>query len=77
MRILTDKDVELRFVYLDSFGLLEGNDRSRPRGVLEERDLAEDFLLVLASTMIATLPRLMANMLCPSSPSRKIVVPRG
>jgi hypothetical protein len=45
MRVLTDKEIELRFVNLDEFRLLEGDRGGRPRGVLTERHLAEDLLL--------------------------------
>jgi len=44
MWILTDEDVELRFVNLNEFGLFEGHGGSRARGALKKRHLAEDLL---------------------------------
>ena len=44
MWILTDEDVELRFVNLNEFGLFEGHGGSRSRGALKKRHLAEDLL---------------------------------
>src|SRR5262249_54870441 len=79
VRVLPNEDVELRLVDLDEFSLLERDYRGCPRRVLQERHLAEDLLIsqdtVFSPTRIATRPVLMANMLSPGSPSRKIVVP--
>jgi hypothetical protein len=44
MWILTDEDVELRFVNLNEFGLFEGHGGGRSRGALKKRHLAEDLL---------------------------------
>ena len=44
MWILTDEDVELRFVNLNEFGFFEGHSGSRARGALKKRHLAEDLL---------------------------------